>query len=400
MRIFPFYFLLTTFYLLLNMFLTALTFFLILSILVFVHELGHFLVARFVGVGVEEFGFGLPPRIWGKKMKGTIYSINWLPIGGFVKLAGEDEGGPSAISPPAGEAGHQPSAKSRLKADSRKLNAFFWARNKKERTAILVAGVVMNFFLAVGITTYLLADGVMEESGRVHVEKVQPGTPAEAAGLMPNDIITSIQFVQFDQLAKKKLSTTKDLIETTKTYAGKEVALTVLRGGKQLTVKLTPRKDPPSGQGSMGVVISDLETKKYPLSIAPVKALEINLMRAREMLVSLGTTVWRLVTLQPLQADVAGPIGIAQVTGQAVKFGFRAVLEFMSILSLNLAVLNILPVPALDGGRLAFVFLEKVFGRRIKPAFERNAHQIGMIILFILILLVSINDIMRLGRRG
>jgi regulator of sigma E protease len=179
-----------------------------------------------------------------------------------------------------------------------------------------------------------------------------------------------------------------------------ETKACVLRDGKEMTLSLTPRKDPPPGEGAMGVVVSDLEKKTYSLGEAPFKAVEINLSRASQMLVSLGGTVWRLVTLQPLRADVAGPIGIAQVTGEVVKYGFRAVLELMSILSLNLAVLNILPFPALDGGRLAFVFLEKIFGRRIKPAFERSTHQIGMLILFILILLVSFNDILRLARGG
>lgn len=353
---------------------TALTFFLILSILVFVHELGHFLTAKFFGVGVEEFGFGLPPRIWGKKIKGTFYSINWLPIGGFVKLAGEDEGEPSLKRP-------------RLARQGEALKKLFWSKSKKQRAVILVAGVIMNFVLAVGITAYLLNQGVMEPAARVHVEKVQPDSPAEEAGILPNDIIPNYR-------------TAKELIEDTKKHAGQKISLTVLRDGKELTFSLIPRKDPPAGQGAMGVVISDLEIKTYPLSVAPWKALEINLLRGRDMLVGLGSMLWRLLTLQPLRTDVAGPIGIAQVTGEAVKFGWKAVLEFMSILSLNLAVLNILPFPALDGGRLAFVFLEKLIGRRIRPAFERSTHQIGMIILFILILLVSLNDILRLARGG
>lgn len=366
------------------MLLTALTFFFILSILVFVHEVGHFAIAKWIGVAVDEFGFGLPPRVFGKKIGKTMYSINWLPIGGFVKLAGEDEDESSAS-----RITHQASRK------------YFWARSKKERAAILVAGVVMNFLLAVGITMYLLSDGVMEPAGRVHVEKVQPGTPAEKAGLTAGDRVSSIAYqVSGGKAEGKELKTTKELIDTTKSHGGEEVTLTLVRDGKHLQVKLTPRKDPPPGQGSMGVVISDLEKKKYPIANAPFKAIEINLLRAGDMLVSFGTTVWRLLTLKPLNTDVAGPIGIARVTGEAVKFGFRAVLEFMSILSLNLAVLNILPFPALDGGRLAFVFLEKVFGRRIKPAFERSTHQIGMIILFILIFLVSVNDIMRLAKGG
>jgi len=355
------------------MLLTALIFFIILSILVLVHELGHYTVARFIGVHVEEFGFGLPPRIWGKKIGRTIYSLNWLPIGGFVKLAGEDQEG-------------------LVKVKDGKLKEYFFARSKKERAAILIAGVVMNFVLAVGITTYLLTQGIFEQVGRVHIEKIVAGSPADKAGLKEADIVTAIE--------GKTVAEPKDLIETTRAKTGEKVTLTVDRKGESLTIVLVPRKEFPEGEGPMGVSISDLEEKKYSWSQAPGKALVMNLERGRDMLVAIGSMVWRVVQFQSPGADVAGPIGIAQVTGQAMKFGMKAVLEFMSILSLNLAVLNILPIPALDGGRLLFVFLEKIFGRRVKPAFEQSTHQIGMIILLVLIALISINDILRLTRGG
>lgn len=345
---------------------TAIVFIIILSILVFIHELGHFVVARLIGVKVEEFGFGLPPKIAGKKIRGTIYSVNWLPIGGFVKLAGEDES-------------------EKIKGLEKK--SYFFARSKKERAAILLAGVTMNFLLAVGITTYLLTQGVAEVSGRVHIENVLPGSPAEAAGLKKEDII-------------QQYKTPQDLIAYVKAHAGEPVTFSVLRDSRQIPVTLIPRKEYPKGEGPTGIAISDLETKTYPLSQAPFKAVEINLQRAWDMLAGIGGLIGRLIRLQPVGQDVAGPIGIAAVTGQAVKFGFKAVLEFMSILSLNLAVLNVLPIPALDGGRLAFVFLEKMLGKKVKPAFEQSTHQIGMIVLFILILLISINDILRLAHGG
>ncbi len=362
------------------MFITVLVFIAILSILVFIHELGHFTMARLIGVNVEEFGFGLPPRIWGKKIRDTIYSINWLPIGGFVKLAGEDEA----------------DVHSSLKSPN-SLKSYFFARTKKERAAILLAGVTMNFLLAVGITTYLLTQGVAEVSGRVHVEQVVPGGPAEKAGLRKNDIIFSIS--SSDTLPKP-LKTPKELIDYINAEKGREVIFTVLRGNEKQEIVVTPRVDYPKGEGPTGIAISDLETKTYPLAQAPIVATKINLRRAWEMLAGIGALIGRLIQFKPVGGDVAGPIGIAAVTGTAVKFGWKAVLEFMSILSLNLAVLNILPIPALDGGRLAFVFLEKILGRKVKPAFEQSTHQIGMIILFILILLISINDILKLTRGG
>ncbi len=361
---------------------TIITFLVILSILVLVHELGHFVVARLIGVNVEEFGLGLPPRAVGKKVKGTVYSLNWLPIGGFVKLAGEDE-----------------EETSKQKAGNRKQ--YFWARTKKERAAILLAGVAMNFLLAVGITAYLLTQGVMEPSGRVRVERVMEESPAQSAGLKAGDVVKEIRCQKVTATCGTQAVTVpSDLITFTRAHKGEAVILVVERGNEELTVSLTPRTQYPAGQGPMGVAISDLEKKTYSLLDAPIKAVEISLSRAWDMLRSIGFLVWRIITLQPLQADVAGPIGIAEVTGQAVKFGWMAVLEFMSVLSLNLAVLNVLPIPALDGGRLAFVFLEKLLGRRIKPAFEKSTHQVGMIILFALILLVSINDILRIARGG
>ena len=361
------------------MLITALVFFIILSILVLVHELGHYTVARMIGVHVEEFGFGLPPRIWGKKIGRTIYSINWLPIGGFVRLAGEDE------------ADMHPHVKGKLKE-------YFFARSKKERAAILLAGVTMNFILAVGITTYLLTQGTYETAGRVHVEKVLAGSPAQTAGMQNGDIITEAEEDGGGDF--KKIVVPADLITFTKTHAGQPVTVTIVRNGQTLTITLTPRKQFPKGEGPMGVAISDLELKKYDIVHAPGQAVVINLGRARDMFVGLATVVGRLFQLKPVGADVAGPIGIAQVTGQAVKFGFNAVLEFMSILSLNLAILNVLPIPALDGGRLLFVILEKVIGRKIGAAFERNTHQIGMIILLALVALISINDILRLAHGG
>lgn len=364
------------------MLLTALTFVIILSILVFVHELGHFLMARFIGVRVEEFGFGLPPRAFGIKYKGTIYSINWLPIGGFVRLAGEDDD-------------HQPVAN-----PTKEQKKFFWARSGKERSAILLAGVTMNFVLAVGITAYLLnSHGAMQPTGKVFVQRVAPGSPADDVGLQENDIVKSLTLTEDDGSARVvPVHTPAELIEATKQSLGEEVIVTYVRNGQEATASVVPRVNPPEGEGSIGIAITDLQEVRYPFPAALTEAFRINVDRAKEMVLAIGGALYKLVTLRPSAEDVAGPIGIAQVTGEAVKFGFFAVLEFMSILSLNLAVLNILPIPALDGGRLLFVIIEKIMGRRVAPTFERNAHQWGMLFLFGLLFLISINDILRLTR--
>ncbi|MFH0749679.1 MAG: site-2 protease family protein [Candidatus Gottesmanbacteria bacterium] len=366
------------------MFLTAIIFIAILSILVMIHEFGHYTVARFFGVHVEEFGFGLPPRIWGKKIKGTVYSVNWLPIGGFVKLAGEDR---------------EDVDKEKQKATTtEERSRYFWAKSRGQRALILSAGVFMNFLLAVVITAFLLTRGIIEQTKIVHIETISPNSPAAAAGLQEKDIVSSIQFAEGPVIQTKNLQTPEELIEVVKTHTGMPITLSIIRNGTLLTVTLVPRTDPPKGEGPLGVAVSNLEKHKYPLSKTPWMAVKINGERVWMMLSSLGAVIAKLVTGQRIAGgEIAGPIGIAQVTGQAVKYGFEAVLEFMSILSLNLAVLNILPFPALDGGRLVFVIADK-FGKKARPAVERMVHQIGMIILLALILLVTVNDILRIVR--
>ncbi len=366
------------------MILTIIVFALILSLLVFVHELGHFLVAKKVGVKVEEFGFGLPPRIWGIQKGETIYSINWLPIGGFVKLAGED-----MDELESGKSGWSYSEKTvKTNLDSIDTKRFFWARSKKERSAILLAGVTMNFVLAIAIISFIFTQGVFVPTDRIHVEKTIANGPASAAGLESGDIILSF--------GGKLIKTTEDLIKTTQKYAGEPVLMVIERKGVQYNFTITPRKDPPKEEGPMGVVISNLEEKKYKIYEAPffgtLEALKISAL----MIGSLGGMLWRFVTFQKVALEVAGPIGIAQATGQAIKLGFIGVLELTGLLSLNLAIINILPIPALDGGRLLFVILEKFLGRRVKPAAERVMHQIGMVFLLGLFVLVTIHDILRL----
>jgi regulator of sigma E protease len=365
------------------MLLTGIAFILILSILVFVHELGHFLVARWVGVRVDEFGFGLPPRIWGKKVKQTIYSINALPIGGFVKLAGED-------------ADETEEASQRKRVSRAKLGQYFWARTKLERAAILLAGVTMNFLLAVGITSILVSRGIIEQAPRVHVETVTQGSPAAQAGLKPQDILKTVAFIEGGIRREIPIAVPDTLISTVKSHAGEPVSITYTRDGHDAAVTLTPRKNPPAGQGPLGVAVSNLERKHYPWYQIPAKSVEVAAVRSWQMISSLGNLVYRLATGRTVRSDeVSGPVGIAQVTGQAVRYGWEAVLEFMSILSLNLAILNVLPFPALDGGRLLFVVLEG-FGKKARPDVERTVHQIGMVVLLALVVLITINDILRI----
>lgn len=358
------------------MLLTIIVFILILGVLVFVHEFGHFMVARLFGVHVEEFGFGLPPRIVGKKIRGTLYSLNLLPIGGFVKLAGED----------AEDIDREKRSVKTKQGRSR----YFWAKSKKERIFILLAGVTMNFLLAVSITAFLLSRGIIEQTPRVRIEKVVSQSPAEAAGLLVGDVIKSVGEVR---PTKPEM-----VVAAVNAHKGETVVFSVDRKGTMMRISMIPRVNPPAGQGAIGVQLNNYERHVYPWREIPWKSVEVTFTRAYQMLSSMGDMFVRLITGKTVKSEeVSGPVGIAKVVGDSMKYGWEAVLEIVSILSLNLALLNVLPFPALDGGRILFVVIEK-FGKKTRPAVERMIHQIGMMILLGLLLLITVNDILRIVR--
>lgn len=350
------------------MFLTGILVFAVLSILVLVHELGHFLVAKRMGILVEEFGFGLPPRIFGKKIGETIYSLNALPIGGFVKLYGEDYD-------------------EQLAHKGKNYSRTFFAKSKIERTLVLLAGVLMNFLLGVVITSFIFTRGVMVPTDQVHIESVVLNSPAEKAGLGQGDVFLNVD--------GRDIKSGDDLVSYTGQHLGQELTLKVKKGEKILNVKITPRKSYPMNEGPMGVTISNFSKKTYPLWQAPIwgtwEALRLSGFIAK----ALGQTLWQLATSGVVPKDVSGPIGIAKVTSEVVKLGPLPVLELVGLISINLAVVNVLPIPALDGGRLLFIGIEAIVGRRVKPKFEKVAHQIGFFLLILLIILITYNDVLR-----
>ncbi|MGB9637342.1 MAG: M50 family metallopeptidase, partial [Microgenomates group bacterium] len=243
-----------------------LLFIIILSVLIFVHELGHFLAAKSAGILVEEFGFGLPPRLWGKKIGETIYSINALPIGGFVKLYGEDGGQEFKVQG------------SRFKVQGR---AYF-EKSIPRRLSVLLAGVVMNLLLAVvSFSVLYFVLGIPAKTGKIKIVGIAKDSPAQIAGLKENDVIVSLN--------SQRLSSTENFVRETKENAGKKVLLEIYREkdnpcegsdkvlggmaptepavsckGKNLLLYLIPRQSPPEGEGPLGVVVSEVELKKYP----------------------------------------------------------------------------------------------------------------------------------------
>ncbi len=370
------------------MLITAGVFFVILSVLILIHEVGHFLSAKKLGIKVEEFGFGLPPRIWGKKIGETVYSLNWLPIGGFVKLFGEEWG--------------EEGEKKRKKPSKRLEKKAFYARSVWQKSLILLSGVGMNFLLAVVIISYLFTRGVMVPVDRVHIEKVLADSPAAAVGLQDKDIIKKMvipKIVEGEKITNFNIVEIKNgetLIKTTKEHLGEQIILIVERDGQELGINITPRRDYPADEGPMGIVISNYEEKRYPFWQAPILGTKESIVMSYELAKGIAKTLWKLVTFQPVAKDVAGPVGIAQMTSQAVQSGYMAVLQLLGLLSLNLAIVNALPFPALDGGRLVFVVIEGITGRKIRTHWERYIHQAGMVVLLLLMLLVTVNDLLRI----
>lgn len=351
---------------------TLLIFLIVLSVLIFVHELGHFLAARRAGIKVEEFGFGFPPRVWGKKIGETIYSVNAIPFGGFVRLYGEDAD---------------------VKEDKERS---FYNQGKATRARVISAGVFMNFLLGVfafSIIGWFL--GVPQATGEVKVIKTAEGSPAVQAGLKEGDIVT--------QVNSRQVKTSKDFQQIVNQNKGEEISLLVKRGQDVFTARATPRISPPENEGALGVVITDIEIAKPPLYKRPFVVFWQGLKEA----VFWVTTVVLAVAQAIGQAargtapeGLAGPVGIFQLTGQVARSGALSLMSFIGILSVNLAVLNILPFPALDGGRLLFIFIEGIVGRRVIPRVERVAHTVGMILLLLLLLLITIQDIGRLLSGG
>lgn len=352
----------------------------ILGVLIFVHELGHFLAARLVKVKVEEFGFGYPPRMLTLfERDGVKYTLNWLPLGGFVRMVGEE--------------------------GNYDVEGSLYSKKPWQRALVLFAGPAMNLLFAA--LTFALIFGVFgipipdrfRPTGRVVVTAVVPGSPAAIAGLQRRDVIL--------QIDGKQVHTPEELKMEVEQRAGQPVHLLVDRQNQLVEISLTPRRaeDTPAGQGPMGVGIGaegDYVYRRLPPLEALVSGFAQMVFSLLAMIGGLAELVRGL--LFPNHAvpagGVAGPIGIARLTGEVVQEGLRPLLGLAAFLSVNLGLLNLLPLPALDGGRLFFVFLEWLRGKRIPPEREALVHALGMALLLTFILIISYFDLANWLRGG
>ena len=339
------------------MLLTILAFIAVLSLLVFVHELGHFLAAKSSGVRVEEFGFGLPPRILGKKIGETVYSINLLPIGGFLRLTGEDGEYASlgdersfAVKPPA------------------------------RRALILTSGVIGNFLLGWFLFTILFWVGLPKFSDKVVVVSVENPSPAYEAGVREGDFIRML-----DEMPISYFWEVSDYVSE-----HTDPITVVLEDGGGLR-SLIVRPDP-----YLGVYVSNFVWKKSAVWYrAPWDALVEAAGELGAVWQGIGSLFSNLISTRQVPDEVAGPVGMAQVVGFHAELGPRYLMQIAGVISLNLALVNALPFPALDGGRLMFVIWEVLTKRKVNSAIEARLHQAGMAFLLLLILLITFHDISR-----
>ena len=341
-----------------------------LSILVLVHEFGHFFAARRTGVKVEEFGLGLPPRIFGKKFGDTIYSINWLPIGGFCKLYGEDGEGKG------GEA--------------------FNHKKPWQKLIIVLGGVLMNLVLAIAIFSVVYTIlGVPKETDKVKIIGISKDSPAEKAGLKEEDIIFKV--------ADKEIKNPSELTTEVAKYKGQIVKLKVYQFDKvEREINVEVRENPPEGEGSIGIAISNTEMVKVPWYRID-EGIKAGFKEAYFWGKIIVGGVFKMIGglfMGQIPKDVSGPIGMYEATSFINKNqGFLAVVHFFGIVSVNLAVVNILPFPALDGGRIIFVIYEMLTKRKANQKLEMVVNNIGMILLLGLILLITVGDISRVLKK-
>jgi len=377
--------------------LTLVIFLVVLALLVLVHEFGHFVTARKAGMKVFEFGFGFPPRafgvqrigrswrfFWGREKEiqqvdseSTIYSFNWLPLGGFVKIKGED-----------GEAVDEPDS--------------FGFQKAWKRVIVLDAGVTMNFVLAgvllgIGFMIGLPTDvyegidkgAILVEQQKVLVQMVEKGSPAEKAGIKFGDEVVSIN--------NEAVKSSQSMVAFVQAHGKEELTLKIKRAKEDILIKATPSVIK-TGETTarLGLMLADAGIVRYPWYMAIYKGFVAAGIGLVNIFIAFYILIKNLIIGKGLAFDVSGPVGIAVMVGQSAKLGINYLINVTAMISLSLAAINILPIPALDGGRILFIIIEKIIRRPVNKKVEQYAHLIGFALLMLLIVVVTGRDILGL----
>ena len=366
---------------------TVLIFFAVLILLIVVHEFGHFIVAKRSGIRVDEFGIGFPPKLFGKKYGETEYTVNALPFGGFVKIFGENPDSESISGPDSSRALiHKP---------------------KLIQAAVLFAGIFFNILLAWILFSVTLMAGtpaavIVNQSlskyisnERVLITQVLPGSPADKAKILSGDEIISIS----NSTSQLKINTSKEVSSFIRDDNGKIIKINVIRDGKIKTITVTPQRglinDLPNTP-AIGVAMGLIGTLKLPVHLAIWEGGKQTISMLYHITVGISTFLYNALLFKADLSSVAGPVGIVSLIGSASALGLVALMNFTALISLNLAVINLVPFPALDGGRLLFLLIEAIKGSPIKPRIVNTFNILGFTFLIILMLVVTYSDILRI----
>lgn len=349
----------------------------VLAVLIFVHELGHFLMARAFGIRVDAFKLGFGPKIVAWKRGETEYGVNWIPFGGYVRIHGENPDEESETGPDAGRS--------------------FVNKPRWQQVIVLAAGVTFNFIFAWFLYVAVFASGVTASTDgfekyagnfnneRIMIAQVLPDSPAAAAGLETGDIIVSV--------AGTVASETETIQAAVNASAGMPVSIEYLRDSETLTTEIVPKSGLVEGKYAIGISMSEVADLKLPIGSAIAEGFRYTIALIRETFIGLYTFLANIFRGQPDFADVAGPIGIAGIVGNAAGLGFTYLLMVTAIISINLGVVNLIPFPALDGGRILFVLVEGVIRRRIPAVFTNSVNMIGFALLMLLMIAVTWKDV-------
>lgn len=366
-----------------------LIFFIILLVLVLVHEAGHFFTAKSFGIRVDEFGFGFPPKLFGIKKGETEYSFNLLPIGGFVKIFGENPDDENTNGPDASRS--------------------FVNKPRWQQAIVLFAGVFMNFILAWLLFSFGFMSGLPTSVGaevkgyelqnvRLVVVSVTPNSPAEKAGLKSGDKLMN---VKSGEDAVTNGLTADNIKSFILSHSNREIEISYIRGNKGGDLVVADRVYvTPTSEGDsvphIGIAMDQIGIEKLPFFSALREGMRLNLFITKSTALGLYTLIADGIRGHGSLSSVTGPVGIVGMVGDAYEFGFVYLLSFAALISINLAIINLLPFPALDGGRLFFLLIEKIKGSRLNPKFANTANMVGFVILIFLMVVVTYHDITKL----
>lgn len=360
---------------------TLLAFLLVLGVLVMVHELGHFLAARFFGVRVNTFAFGFPPRLWSKKVGDTEYALNLIPFGGYVSMHGE-------------EGGHNKDADS------------FTHKKPWQKAIILAAGVTMNLLLAwVILTCFYLFGGKAIISGmdtypgvtnnqHVYVTEVVKGSPADKNDIKSGDVILSVNGV----VVRGNNALFNEVQVAKSDHPNDPVKVTVERGGVTYEKQIDTYKETISGEkvDRVGITMAEKGTTKAKWYLAPWVALQETGKLIWLTLVGIWGLFVNIFTKLRVGNEVGGPVAIYSLSGTFARLGFWALAQFIAILSISLALINILPFPALDGGHIAILGFEAIKGKKVKDSTKQAINNVGLALLLLLMVSLVFKDLARL----